>query len=851
MMQQYFDIKEKHKDCIVLFRLGDFFEIFFDDAITASRELEIVLTGRECGMKEKAPMCGVPAHAVQNYISKLTEKGYKVAICDQIENASNAKGLVKRDIIRIITPGTVLEGNILQAEKNNYIASVVFCKNEYGVNFCDISTGTWQLTTFEKNATSKKVIDELAKFMPVECLISENLKESPIELFLKNSCNCLIDYIPQYILEPTYSQQILEVHFNILDLNGIGLTTNISILSAGALLNYLKETQKDNLVHLNRILLYNTEEYMLVDSDTRKNLEICETLRNQKTKGSLLWVLNNTHTAMGARYLRKCVEQPLINTNTINDRLNTTQELVENLFLHGDLIDYIKQVYDIERLISKIAFGTCNGKELLSLKNSIENLPQIQNLLKSANSTILSTMYNSWDNLEDIFNLIENSISEDCSISLTEGGLIKKGYNEEVDHYKSIKENGTSWLRDIENDEKEKTGIKNLKIKYNKIFGYFLEVTNSYSKLVPDYFIRKQTLSNCERFITPRLKEIEEEILSADEKLINLEYKLFIEIKDIIKSNLERISAISNNIAQLDMFCSFATIALKNNYVRPGINNSSVIEINNGRHPVVEKMMHFNNFIPNSTILDENQNQISLITGPNMAGKSTYMRQVALIVLMAQIGSFVPADSANIGVVDRIFTRIGASDDLSAGKSTFMVEMTEVANILNSATKNSLLILDEIGRGTSTIDGLSIATSIIEYIAATLGAKTLFATHYHELTSLEERYNNIQNYCVDVKEHGEDIIFLHKIKHGKVDHSYGIQVAKLAGVPIFVLKRAKQIMLDISTNSNEININNIATDTPSINVNEPVIEKLQEININKINPLEAMQLLDDLQKLII
>ncbi|ONI43436.1 DNA mismatch repair protein MutS, partial [Candidatus Epulonipiscium fishelsonii] len=644
---------------------------------------------------------------------------------------------------------------------------------------------------------------------------------------------------------------ILEDHFNILDLNGIGITTNISILSAGALLNYLKETQKDNLVHLNKIQIYNTEDYMLLDSDTRKNLEICETLRSQKSKGSLLWVLNNTHTAMGARYLRKCVEQPLININAINDRLNTTQELVENLFLHGDLIDYIKQVYDIERLISKIAFGSCNGKELLSLKSSIEHLPQIQNLLKNTSSTILSSMYSNWDNLEDIFNLIENSISEDCPISVTEGGLIKEGYNEEVDHYKSIKANGTSWLRDIENDEKGKTGIKNLKIKYNKVFGYFLEVTHSYSKLVPDYFIRKQTLSNCERFITPKLKEIEEEILSADEKLIQLEYDLFTQIKDTIKSNLERISSISNNIAQLDMFCSFATIALKNNYVKPIINNASNIEINNGRHPVVEKMMNFNNFIPNSTMLDEDINQISLITGPNMAGKSTYMRQVALIVLMAQIGSFVPADSANIGIVDRIFTRIGASDDLSAGKSTFMVEMTEVANILNSATKNSLLILDEIGRGTSTLDGLSIATSIIEYIAETLGAKTLFATHYHELTTLKERYNNIQNYCVDVKEHGEDIIFLHKIKQGKVDHSYGIQVAKLAGVPIHVLKRAKQIMLNISTTTNEININNTPVDVPDIDLNFPVIEQLKKININSINPLEAMQILDNLQKLIV
>lgn len=801
MMRQYLDIKDRHTDCVLFFRLGDFYEMFFEDALTASRELEITLTGRDCGLEERAPMCGVPFHAAENYISRLVEKGYKVAICEQVEDAALAKGLVKRDVVRIITPGTIIEGANIKEGKNNYIASIVLSEDIYGLSICDVSTGEWNLTEIGGLNKNKKLLDELAKFSPVECMMSASIyAEKEIHEFITLRIHCISEQIPEHYLDGELANKLLINHFNVLALEGIGITPYSSgALAASSLLYYLKETQKNSLSHLSKIEIYNVDAYMLLDASTRRNLELTETLREKKRKGSLLWVLDHTKTAMGARYLRKCIEQPLINASQINLRLEATEELKENLFLKEELFDSLNKIYDIERLVGKIAYGTCNAKELIALKQSLGMLPAIYESLGVVNSDYLKQIYSQFDTLEDVYDVIDCAIIEEAPISLREGNLIKEGFNEEVDRLKEIKAKGASWLRDVEAAEKEKSGIKNLKIKYNKVFGYFLEVTNSYSHLVPDHFIRKQTLSNCERYITEELKKIEEEVLGADEKLTALEYNLFVEIREGVATQIERLLGISSMLAKLDMLSSLADVAYKNNFVKPVINEGDTIDIKEGRHPVVEKIMGTHTFIANDVYLNHEDNLINLITGPNMAGKSTFMRQVALVVLMAQIGSFVPADSATIGVVDRIFTRVGASDDLASGQSTFMVEMMEVSNILNNATRNSLLILDEIGRGTSTIDGLSIAWSIIEHIAdkQLLGAKTLFATHYHELTSLEDTIDGLRNYCVSVKEMGEDIIFLHKIVPGSVDHSYGIQVAKLAGLPVSVLERARHIMATV------------------------------------------------------
>lgn len=869
MMKQYMEIKDRHKDCILFFRLGDFYEMFFEDALTASRELEITLTGRDCGLEERAPMCGVPFHSAENYISRLVEKGYKVAICEQVEDAALAKGLVKRDVVRIITPGTILEGANIKEGKNNYISSIVLKEDIYGLSICDVSTGEWNLTEIKGEHKKKKLIDELAKFSPVECLYSENISsDEEIISFLNTRMNCLTEQLPAHCLDEDLSTRLLIDHFSILALEGIGITSgSSSSLAASSLLYYLKETQKNSLSHLNKIEIYNVDAYMLLDASTRRNLELTETLREKKRKGSLLWVLDHTKTAMGARYLRKCIEQPLISSKEINLRLEATHELKENIFLREDLFEGLNSIYDIERLVGKIAYGTCNAKELIALKQSLAVLPQIYNSLKEVQSPYLKQIYEQFDILEDVHALIDGAIVEEAPISLREGGLIKAGYHTEVDHLKEIKEKGASWLRDIETKEKEKTGIKNLKIKYNKVFGYFLEVTNSYSQLVPEYFIRKQTLSNCERYITEELKKIEEEVLGADEKLTLLEYNLFVAIREEVASHMNRLLNISNVLARLDMLCSLADVAYKNNFVKPVINDQDLIHITGGRHPVVEKIMGSHTFISNDVLLDNASNQINLITGPNMAGKSTFMRQVALIVLMAQIGSFVPAEEATIGVVDRIFTRVGASDDLASGQSTFMVEMMEVSNILNNATRNSLLILDEIGRGTSTIDGLSIAWSIIEHIADSklLGAKTLFATHYHELTDLEATIPCLRNYCVSVKEMGEDIIFLHKIVPGSVDHSYGIQVAKLAGLPTTVLERARMIMTTVEGEEQKERKEIIKKETPkepvSIKTSEPinqltlfttphedVVREIKELDIMNLTPFKAMETLYELQK---
>ncbi|MGL4362569.1 MAG: DNA mismatch repair protein MutS [Cellulosilyticaceae bacterium] len=878
MMKQYLDLKNKYKDCILFFRLGDFYEMFFEDAITASRELEITLTGRECGQSERAPMCGIPFHAAENYISRLVEKGYKVALGEQVEAVGASKGIVKRDVVRVITPGTIMQGHMIEESKNNYIVAIVKKDNAYGISFCDVTTGEWIVTEITGSSNERKLMDELAKMQPVECLVDINTSNTvEVMQFLKERLQCIIDIIPEDTLDPVIASKLLLTHFNIMALDGIGLTEYpLATSAASALLNYLKTMQKNNLSHMKQVQFYNVNSYMLLDIATRRNLELTETLREKKRRGSLLWVLDNTKTAMGARYLRKCVEQPLIDAKTINKRLDATSEFKDSLFMRESLREHLHEIYDIERLVGKIAYGTCNAKELIALKKSLSILPEIEKLLIGCKSLGIVEILKELDILEDLHMYIEQSITDDPPITIREGGMIKDGYNEEVDKLREIKANGANWLLDIETAEKEKTGIKNLKIKYNKVFGYFLEVTHSYSNLVPDYFIRKQTLSNCERYITEELKQIEEQVLGADEKLQAIEYTLFIEVRDFITKHLQRLLTTSQCIAQIDMLASLADVAEKNNYVRPVINNESTISITDGRHPVVEKIMGNHQFIGNDVFLNNTSDQINLITGPNMAGKSTYMRQVALIVLMAQIGSFIPASEAEIGVVDRIFTRVGASDDLASGQSTFMVEMMEVSNILNHATKNSLLILDEIGRGTSTIDGLSIAWAIIEYIAnqKLLGAKTLFATHYHELTSLEKNTKGLVNYCVMVKESGEDIIFLRKIAKGSVDHSYGIQVAKLAGLPEKVLKRAREIMktieLEDGTAIRNLICSDTYVDTKEFQVNEPVttvtttnttnqislfessyesvVDTLKTTDLMNLTPFQAMQLLHDLQQ---
>ena len=838
MMAQYLTIKEENPDCILFFRLGDFYEMFFEDAKTCSRELEITLTGKDCGLEERAPMCGVPFHAADNYIARLVEKGYKVAVCEQVEDPKAAKGLVKRDIVRIVTPGTILEGATVKEGKNNYIASIVGNGFKYGLSICDVTTGEWLTTQIEGEQNKRKLLDELAKFSPVECLLEASVYEDEeVRNFLKERLHCLTEQTEGSTLDVTLAEQLLLKHFHLLSLGGMGLSSGeVDMLATASLLAYLKETQRTDLSHLMHVSLYNVDAYMLLDIATRRNLELTETLREKRRKGSLLWVLDHTKTSMGSRYIRKCIEQPLIHVEEINERLNATEELKNNPLLRADFMEALSNIYDIERLMSKVSYGTCNAKDLIALKQSLKALPEIKALLKDMTASGLVHLYENMDVMSDIYALIERAIEEEAPLSVREGGLIKNGYNEQVDYLRQAKEKGASWLMEIEAKEREKTGIKNLKIKYNKVFGYFLEVTQSYNHLVPDYFIRKQTLANCERYITEELKKVEEEVLGAEDKLNTLEYQLFTEVRENVLGEMHRLLGVSHQIAILDMFCSFADVADEYHYVKPNVTEGYDLEIKEGRHSVVEKMLGSQSFISNDVSLNQKESQMMLLTGPNMAGKSTYMRQVALIVLMAQIGSFVPAESATIGAVDRIFTRVGASDDLASGQSTFMVEMMEVANILHHATAKSLLILDEIGRGTSTLDGLSIAWSIIEHITGNIGAKTLFATHYHELTVLEESIDVLKNYCVSVKEMGEDIIFLHKIVPGSVDHSYGIQVAKLAGVPNVVLDRAKELLITLDSKEKQIVI---TKEVKSVKDTSQVIDKACELE--KVSEDEEIQ----------
>ncbi|MBZ9608227.1 DNA mismatch repair protein MutS [Clostridium estertheticum] len=804
MMVQYFEIKETCKDCILFFRLGDFYEMFFDDAQVASKELELVLTGRDCGLEKRAPMCGIPYHAANTYVGRLIAKGYKVAICEQVEDPALTKGIVKRDIIKIITPGTYTDSGFLEETKNNYIMSIYIDRkiNFCGVCFCDVSTGEFTCTDTKFNIVT--ILDEISKFNPKEIIVSEDISEEILRA-IKERFNVLYSSYPNEYFTLKDESLITNQFHNFCE-NTFSQTL---ISSISGLLSYIMDTQKKSLSHIDTIEYYDILDYVSLDANSRRNLELTETLRDKTKKGSLLWVLDRTNTAMGARRLRKWLDQPLINKSLIDERLEAVEELKGNTTFHEDLKDVLVDIYDIERLVGKISSKNVNAKELISLKNSIEKIPRVKSILAGLNSKLTKKIYLNLDDLQDIYNTLDNSIIGNPSISIKEGNIIKEGFNSEIDELRQAKAHGKEWIATLENDEKRITGIKSLKVGYNRVFGYFIEVTKLNIGSIPEgRYIRKQTLSNAERYITPELKEMEEKILGAQEKLVNIEYEVFTGIREEIEKHIERMKNTAKLISEIDCLSSLATIALENNYTKPKINTKGIFNIKGGRHPVVEKMMPTNTFIENDTCMDAEDNQLLLITGPNMAGKSTYMRQVALITIMAQIGSFVPCIDADISICDKIFTRIGASDDLAAGKSTFMVEMWEVSNILENATNKSLVLLDEVGRGTSTYDGLSIAWSVIEYICknSNLRSKTLFATHYHELTKLEGMIKGVKNYSVAVKKIENEIVFLRKIVPGGADESYGIEVAKLAGLPEDVINRANEILASLENLNNTTEI---------------------------------------------
>ena len=868
MMVHYCQTKCAYKDSILFYRLGDFYEMFFEDAKTVSRELELTLTGKDCGLSERAPMCGIPYHAAETYINRLIDKGYKVAICEQVEDPKTAKGIVKREVTRVVTPGTNLNMQELDEGKNNYLMAIVCVGDHFGVSTADITTGDCYVTEIDEE---RKLWDEINKFLPAEIICNDAFLVSGVDVDdLRNRLHISVFALESWYFGDDLCKQTLLEHFKISSLEGLGLADYDSgVIAAGSLFRYLLDTQKNTMEHMNKIIPYTTDRYMVIDSSSRRNLELVETLREKQKRGSLLWVLDKTKTAMGARMLRSFVEQPLIDADAINERLDAVTELNMQAMLREEIREYLNPVYDLERLVSRISYRSANPRDLLAFKMSLEMIPHIKNLLANFTSPLLVRINEQMDGLEDLYTLLEASITEDPPLAVKEGGIIREGYNEQVDTYRNSKTQGKSWLAQLEAEEKEKTGIRNLKIKYNKVFGYYLEVTNSFKDLVPEYYTRKQTLTNAERYITPKLKELEDMILGAEDKLFALEYDLFCQVREELAAQIPRIQETAKAIAQLDVYASLSVVAQRNNYVRPTVNTKGVIDIKNGRHPVVEKMINNDMFIANDTYLDNGSKRVSVITGPNMAGKSTYMRQTALIVLMAQIGSFVPAEKAKIGVVDRIFTRVGASDDLASGQSTFMVEMTEVANILRNATAKSLLILEEIGRGTSTFDGLSIAWAVIEHISNTklLGAKTLFATHYHELTELEGKIPGVNNYCIAVKERGDDIVFLRKIVKGGADKSYGIQVAKLAGVPDSVLDRAKELVdelvhTDITSTFKDLAENSRKTKPKAVHYDEvdleqislfdtvqdqDIIEELKNLDITMLTPMDAMNTLYRLQ----
>ncbi|MEE0791020.1 MAG: DNA mismatch repair protein MutS [Clostridia bacterium] len=855
MMQHYLDTKKDYKDSILFYRLGDFYEMFFDDAILASRELELTLTGKECGQEERAPMCGVPFHAAENYIARLISKGYKVAICEQMEDPKQAKGIVKREVIRVVTPGTVIESNLLDEKKNNYIMSVYKSGIYFGIAVCDVSTGDFRATQIKETNNFSAALDEISRYSPAEIVVN-NLMYDTTEEIAKIRERFQIYISKQEDNKFSNNVEELTSKYNVVDESENKIEINdktLCICAINGLLTYILETQKTNLDHINKIILYNNTKYMCLDINARRNLELTEKLRDKSKKGTLLWVLDKTSTSMGGRRLRRWINDPLLDIEKINKRLNSVKELKDNPILRGDIADLLKKVYDIERLVGKISYGNANARDLISLKNSVKQLPELKKIMSNTESTLLKELYNELDILEDIYNIIDVAIVEEPPISVKEGGIIKKGYNEEIDKLKMATTDGKNWLIQLEANEREKTGIKGLKVGFNKVFGYYIEVTKSNISLVPDRYIRKQTLTNGERYVTEELKKLENELLGAEEKVINLEYNAFCEIREIIEKQLLRIQRTADIVATLDVLNSFAIVAEDMNYCMPIVDNSGIIDIKGGRHPVIEKILPSGEFVDNDTYLDKEDNRFSIITGPNMAGKSTYMRQVALITLMAQCGSFVPATFARLGVVDKIFTRIGASDDLSMGQSTFMVEMMEVATILKEATQNSLVILDEIGRGTSTYDGLSIAWAVAEYMSdkEKCGAKTLFATHYHELIGLEQKIQGVKNYSIAVKEKGEDIIFLRKIVAGGTDESYGVHVAKLAGVPQTVTKRSNEILRTLERKSilgskeQEKENKKVAEgqlDMYNYKLAE-IAHEIDKIDLNSLTPIDALNTL--------
>lgn len=870
MMAQYMETKKQYQDCILFYRLGDFYEMFFDDALTASRELEITLTGKECGLEERAPMCGVPYHAVDSYLSRLVQKGYKVAIAEQMEDPKQAKGLVKREVIRVVTPGTITSSQALDETKNNYLMAIVYLGDKMGVSVADITTGDFLVTEV---GSERSLFDEINKFSPAEIIYNDAFAMSGISLDeMKDRYHFAVSAVDSHYFQDESCRKVLKEHFKVNGLEGLGLGDYDSgVIAAGAVLQYLYETQKTTMDHLTSIVPYSTGNYMVLDSSTRRNLELLETMREKQKRGSLLWVLDKTRTAMGARLLRTWIEQPLIHKEEILERQKAIEELNMNYISREELREYLNPVYDLERLIGRISYKSANPRDLLAFRNSIAMVPYMKLLLQEFTCANLKALEEEMDPLEDLNDLISRAIAEEPPVTVREGGIIRDGFHEEADRLRHAKTEGKTWLAELEARERDKTGIKNLKVKYNKVFGYYFEVTNSFKDLVPDYFIRKQTLTNAERYTTDELKELEDVILGAEDKLFSLEYELFCQVRDAVGAQVVRIQKTARAIAETDVYASLSTVATRNDYVKPSINEKGVIQIKAGRHPVVEKMMRDDLFVSNDTYLDNGKNRISIITGPNMAGKSTYMRQTALIVLMAQIGSFVPASQANIGICDRIFTRVGASDDLASGQSTFMVEMTEVANILRNATRNSLLILDEIGRGTSTFDGLSIAWAVVEHISNTrlLGAKTLFATHYHELTELEGLMSGVNNYCIAVKEQGDDIVFLRKIVKGGADKSYGIQVAKLAGVPDTVINRAKELVEQLVDTDLTARTREIAGANASAASHKPVpkpddvemsqltlfdtvreddiIQEIKDMELGNMTPIDALNTLYRLQ----
>lgn len=871
MMQHYLKTKEEYKDCILFYRLGDFYEMFFDDALVVSKELELTLTGKDCGQAERAPMCGIPFHAAETYLNRLVANGHKVAICEQVEDPKQAKGIVKREVIRIVTPGTNLNTQALDETKNNYLMSIVYLGEKIGVSIADFSTGDYFVTEL---SSGSELIDEINKFVPSEIITNEYFSMSGIDLTAVNDkLGITMSTLDSWYFDEDTCIKKLLTHFKVSVLDGLGLKDyTAGTIAAGALLLYLYEMQKGSVDHITSIVPYTTGKYMLIDSSSRRNLELVETMREKQKKGSLLWVLDKTKTAMGARALRSMIEQPLINKEDILKRQAGIEECNNRAIDREEIREYLNPVYDLERIMTKISCKSANPRDLIAFRNSLEMLPHIKKLIGTMRSDLFADCFANLDDLADIYSLISSAIVEEPPITIREAGIIKEGFSKEADELRRAKTEGKEWLAQLEAREKEATGIKNLKVKYNKVFGYYLEVTNSFKDLVPADWVRKQTLTNAERYTTDELKKLEDVILGAEDKLCSLEYDLFNEVRDSIAAEVRRIKSTARAIAEIDVYTALSVVAQQYNYVKPAINEKGIIDIKNGRHPVVEKMIRNDMFVANNTYLDNAKNRISIITGPNMAGKSTYMRQTALIVLMAQIGSFVPAQEANIGIVDRIFTRVGASDDLASGQSTFMVEMTEVANILRNATPKSLLILDEIGRGTSTFDGLSIAWAVVEYIANTklLGAKTLFATHYHELTELEGTLDGVNNYCIAVKENGDDIVFLRKIIKGGADKSYGIQVAKLAGVPDTVIERAKELVADLSDADISLKARDIAQYSKkqeklvdsykkvddlevkqmslfdTVN-NDDIIEDIKALDISNMTPIDALNTLYKLQ----